>query len=349
MSVPDGGLFFETTALVKNIVSGPETKGGILDSAMRFDVLATSKFARCEFEHVMMACYNTVIGSLRKYVRQNQPIPFNDLFGDALDFLPAPRVAGGESLLAMLTVNLKDRFGNDLVTARRVILELEGELNNVLACFLVVGSREVRDDFDLDAASCCAWPAGFPGRARCEHHPGENCRLKLSVIDKREGFFDCVRALRDSSLDEARGLKKIYQELQAAAGLKLLQMIGTYPGDFGDVIIFWEVPAGWAVLTRDRSFKLMSKYRSDVAVYRIRARRHQLSEPVEIHFSVNRRKGTLRNYSMSGALIHLPGPPLQLKSYVELRSATLGVRRARVIRRGEERGTYGLYFPGKIK
>jgi hypothetical protein len=350
------GLFFETTALVKNVAAGPNVRTGIAQTAKPFKILATSSFARCEYFHVMSACYGTVIGALRRFPSLDQIAPFNDIYQDALEVLPVPRVPGGDSLLGMLTLSLKDRFKNSLITRRQVIHELEGERSNVLASVFVLNDgREIADHLaDIDRCSCCCWPAGFPGRPTCDSEPGPSCRLQTTVLGKRDLFIQSVQRLKESRLDEAHGLAKLYPELEVASGLDLLRLVGESPGDFGDIVLFWEVPTKWAVLTRDRSFSVMADLReSDIRVFKIRSARVKSRERVKLTISGRVTFGRLINHSVSGVLVEIDDSyRIRKNDLIEVESTSLlpartgKLKRSVLVGRGKIR--HGIYFPGRI-
>lgn len=217
--------------------------------------------------------------------------------------------------------------------------------------FLVCGLR-IRDDLNVDGCSCCSWPAGYPGRPRCEGVPADYCHLKQTVLGRRKEFLASVKTLGDSVLDEAPGLTRIYRDLESAHGLGLLRMVGSAPGDFGDVVIFWEVPERWAILTRDRSFQLMKKHRSEIRVFRIRAMRYEVSdEPVDVVYRSQTFSGLLKNYSVTGALIESSIRGAKKNSKVEVRSPTLGIKRGVIMRTdaSQSASRWGVYFPGKIR
>jgi len=183
--------------------------------------------------------------------------------------------------------------------------------------------------------------------------PGTHCRLKEMVISQRNDFLLSIKTIAQARREESEYLTRKLPEFETLNGIELLRCLGEKPHHVGDVVIFWEVPGKWTVLTKDRSFSLLREaHRRDLGVFIVRARRYPCEEPC----SIARREGgeesfagVLKNYSASGALLSLPGAVLRAHEKVQLRSAIVGIRDARVVRHDLNKGSaeFGLHFVGK--
>jgi len=120
-------------------------------------------------------------------------------------------------------------------------------------------------------------------------------------------FIGSVQTMANAKREESVWLKANLENLLALEGLLLMREVGHKPNIFGDIVIFWEVPAGWTILTRDASFVILrDKHRPDILVYRIRAPRITGSTSCAIQLvsmSGSKVTGTLSNHSSSGACI----------------------------------------------
>jgi hypothetical protein len=93
--------------------------------------------------------------------------------------------------------------------------------------------------------------------------------------------------------------------------LALIELIGRKPGPFGDIIIFWEVPDGWILLTRDKTFSLLKEgMNRDLTVYYVRPPREtcNLQCVIQNPAGGNDYSGTLLNRSATGVALSTQVP-----------------------------------------
>ncbi|MEK6280362.1 MAG: PilZ domain-containing protein [Acidobacteriota bacterium] len=87
------------------------------------------------------------------------------------------------------------------------------------------------------------------------------------------------------------------------------KLVGKHPGHVGDLIIFWEVPDAWTILTRDSSFKILKEaHRKNLTVYKVRRPRLPSGRDCVIHTSrlAQPYKGILINYNSEGVRVKVP-------------------------------------------
>ena len=122
-------------------------------------------------------------------------------------------------------------------------------------------------------------------------------------------FLATATTLAQAKREESRHILKILERLQAAEGKPLLELLGKHRAQVGDLIIFWEVPDGWTILSRDRTFEILkNKYRAGIDFYMVRLPRYASG-----HRCMIRRDGiaedvggVLMNYNARGARVQAP-------------------------------------------
>src|ERR1043165_5482443 len=152
------GLFFETSALIRNVVAGPEVKAGILHAARSFSILGSSCFVHDECVVVLRGAYNTVIDAVRRVLNPDRPRRFSDIWQDAVDIVGTPNLPGGNKMCVYLEAALRRKLKSELVTPREIVSLLEGQRENALESIFFIGDRDIlRESRLIDQSSCCGW------------------------------------------------------------------------------------------------------------------------------------------------------------------------------------------------
>ena len=186
----------------------------------------------------------------------------------------------------------------------------------------------------------------------CSPEPSDGCKLKMLCLDRRTEFLDSVRTLADAKREESKWLRDRVHLLEVLQGMLMLAMVGGSPGNFGDIIIFWEVPAHWLILTRDKTFSLLqSKHRPEVSVSRIRLPRTEVDVPCEINTLFDKRfttSGVLKNFNALGACVAAPERIGRKGTQITLKATPWPVpRHGRITRAQRELGRviHGIRIP----
>jgi hypothetical protein len=178
-------------------------------------------------------------------------------------YLMGKYFSGGPSLFIALQAKLYEMFDNKLVTPTMLQNVLGGLQKTAQSGF--IGKSNLSDK-----SSCGVWGENGSCR-RCDSEPGDACHLKDICVAMREEFLDAADTLSRARREESAWLGKHMDDMRQAEGKSLLELIGRHPGHVGDLVIFWEVPDGWTVLTRDRTFRILQKaHRSGIKVHILR-------------------------------------------------------------------------------
>jgi hypothetical protein len=157
---------------------------------------------------------------------------------------------------------------------------------------------------------------------------------------------------------ESGWLKNNLEHLRTLEGKALLEFIGKHPGHVGDLIIFWEVPDGWTILSRDRAFQILTdKHRNEIDFFMVRMPRYTSSKACKLRHESEAAEieGVLDNYNSQGARIHAPGITARARQRMIIQSEKLGTRVGEVtkfhkpssveeVERNKLRPTFGLKF-----
>jgi hypothetical protein len=212
-------------------------------------------------------------------------------------------------------------FDNKLVTPTMLKNVLEGFRQMVQIDF--IGKHNLSDK-----SSCGVWSGH--GSCHCGPEPGEACRLKDICVTMRAELLAAAHTLAGARREESAWLLKNIERLLMAEGKPLLELMGRHPGHVGDLIIFWEVPDGWKVLTRDRTFRILKEaHREEIEVHILRLPRMEGSGKCQVRFqnAEEEFEGVLVNYTAKGARVRLPSVVVRRRDLVTITAPELGSSR----------------------
>lgn len=265
-AVEGAGLFLETSAHIARLLGSLEMARGVLELCRRFPSVGTSQFVLDEFVAVIGGLYSAASGAIRSVTSQSRSRTFSELWSEAVHLLPA-YFPGGGKLLSQIVAGLGGRYGEREIAPVEVANFLDGQ-RRLLLEIVSLGMDPCQPMEIFDSSSCCVWSAG---PTECAVEPAEHCRLKALCLDRRNAFLAAISTLARSSREESAWLKRNYKAIKESGNMDLLRLVAEHPGQFGDVVIFLEVPEAWALLTRDRTFRILGKlHRSDMIIYHLR-------------------------------------------------------------------------------
>jgi len=299
-------LFLETSAQIIRLYNAGDFGRGIENDIERFREAGSSSFVFAEFDRVVGRLYRIIAESFDKIPNQDRPARFKELWGTAQSLLPF-YLPGGPTFLSMLVTDLSEKYVDRLPTAREVANFVRAEERLARESFYIAGNKDMRATGRIaDRSKCCVWDV-----MTCTSTPAPECRLKLTCIEERKTFLESVETLAFRKREESAWLNKNLDKIRSAYNLALLSIVGSKPGHFGDIVIFWEVPAGWFVLTRDKTFlELQRAHRPDLTIWTVRCRRTQVSSQCEVTNVTKGMSGVveLRNASATGVAAEAKTP-----------------------------------------
>lgn len=290
-------LFLETSAQIQRLVGCPEMQKGInaLVYAEPKPRIGTSATVKREFDHTYVGLFGKLKQAALAIPKRASPVPFENLLleiqGQVGSYYP-----GGPNFLIYICTTLAARFGGETFTVNRLLSVLDSEKEKLELGFLA--------DELFDKSSCTVWETRGP--CVCET-TGADCRLREMAVDNRENFLATAVTLAGAGRDESRHINRILDRLQTTEGKALLELLGKHRAHVGDPLIFWEVPEGWTILSRDVTFKIFrDKHRTDIDFYMVRLPR--IRSDTACTFRLNGEttniSGTLLNHNAKGARIH---------------------------------------------
>ncbi|HEX8501804.1 MAG TPA: hypothetical protein VF659_14570 [Pyrinomonadaceae bacterium] len=331
----------ETSAQILRVAGSPMLQSGINDLVYSSGQVGTSAAVEREFENVYIRFMDSVASATRMLAGPSRSQLFEELWPEVEDLLPM-FYPGGHKLLQRLTAWMFLKFGGQLVTPTFLLGVLEGHKEDLRAGFL--------GPVVADKSSCGVWATR--GSCDCAPEPGEHCRLKEICVTKRRQFVISARRLADARprRDESKWLDANFDRLDKARGMALLEILGKHPGPVGDIVIFWEVPDGWTILTRDKTFRILQEaLRARLKVYIVRLPRENSGGRCRIRpeAAAGWEEADLLNYTPRGARIRAPTVTLQVDESVILASPKFSEeRRGNVIYVDKaDRSVVGIKFP----
>jgi len=292
-------LFLETSAQFHRL-TGPDlirdTINVMIDGS---DKVGTSWYVEREFKYVYIGFFDTVAGEVRKLSHLSRPRKFWEMWLE-VDYQLPKYYAGGPKVFLWLSKTLSEalaeEFGNELVTPLTLLNRVVGHKEFLLANFIK------RKDF-FNKSSCGVWDK--PHSCSCGPDPDADCRLKEVGVEMRSDFLAAAETLSRSNCSESKWLKENLPRLEAAHGKALLDLMGEHRDYVSDIVIFWEVPDGWTILTRDRAFGILQEaLRDEVKVYTLRLPREASGEKCQVRpQAAPEAEGVLINYNAKGARI----------------------------------------------
>jgi hypothetical protein len=297
----DEGLFLETKAQIIRLIGSNEMKRGILDLMNDFDKVGSSQFVQNKFEAILGELYQSIADAMGRVQGQHRPQAFDDLWTEAAELL-SPYIYDGLNLLSIISMKLAFRYSQRLIAPIEIKNFIEGQRLALLGSFLY------GDEF-FDRSSCCVWQS--KGLIQCSTGPSPNCRLKLICINGREEFIATIRTLASLSGEDSKWLKTNLHNLIKMSDLELMETVGSNPEHFGDLIVFWEVPDKWTILTRSETFSILQHtHRPKISIYWVRLPRIISENTCVVQTAASSRlpqQATLLNYNSMGVCIAADG------------------------------------------
>jgi hypothetical protein len=346
-------LFLETSAQFHRL-TGPRSIRDTINQLIRdADSVSTSWYVEREFEYVYGGFLDSVMGEVRKLPNLSRPREFWEMWLD-VDYQMRLHYLGGPKFFWSLGVALHKEFSMKPVSPTRLINELGGRREHLLKNFYK------GTDF-FNKSSCGVWDK--PCSCKCGPEPGDACRLKEIGVAMRDKFLAAAVALGGANCSESKWLRDNYDFLEAAHGKALLELLGRHRDHVSDIVIFWEVPDGWTILTRDRAFRKMQKKLRNNAlkVYDLRLPRHPSDRECVVRLeSAPEEGGVLINHNAKGARIRATPvfvKRLKVRQLVTVSASEFGSRESpelgnsrqgRVVYRDDlDESVFAVRFPSK--
>jgi hypothetical protein len=336
--LPDA-LFMETSALILRLAGAPGMQRGIdelVDSAGR---VGTSAAVKREFESVYVKFYDSLAEAAGMLPDPSRDRPFEALWAEMEDMLPL-FYPGGHKLLSRLARMTHVELGGRFVSPEY--------LQNVFKAYKQKLEQEGIPEIISDKSTCGVW--GGRGSCPCAPEPGDDCRLKEICVTMRSDFIASAKTLSEAGREESKWLSNNFPRLDNAYGKELHRVLGEHPGPVGDLIIFWEVPDGWTILTRDRTFRILGEaHRRQLGVYIARRARAAGGGQCRIRPEAAEvwDQGDLLDYDAKGVCVRAPSAALAKGMRVSVTSPKFGdERRGKVayVDR-DDPSVFGIKFP----
>jgi hypothetical protein len=297
---PPTTLFLETSAQIQRLVGTQQMQDGIneLIYADPKPKIGTSATVKREFDHTCIGIFRKLEQAALTLSKPASLVPFEDLLLEIKGQV-GPYYPGGPDFLLYIYTKLSAKFGAQLFTVNRVRAVFDGLKEQLKLRFL-------QGEF-FDKSSCGVWETR--GTCLCDAKPGAHCLLEEIAIENREDFLASATTLAGAKREESRHIKKILDRLKTIEGKALLELLGKHRAHVGDLIIFWEVPDGWTILSRDLTFKILSdKHRPSIDFYMVRLPRIQSDAPCKLRPDdmLSDVDGVLVNHNAKGARIRAP-------------------------------------------
>jgi hypothetical protein len=297
---PPAKLFLETSAQFLRLQGQqPELKRQIVelieDAQKSGSVIGTSAHVKREFDYVYAGFFKEVegrIASLPDPTRQRQ---FDELWSEVLGLMP-PFYPGGHRLLEGLTITFMGKYAG-----RRVPPTFIQNIVTLIKADLKGGF--FNGTIFFDNSSCEVWETRG-SCSKCDPDPDHECRLRNTSVANRANFLASATTMAGARRTESKWFKKNLERLQGAEGKALHALLGKNPNAVGDLVIFWEVPDGWTILSRDRTFQILAAtHRKEVGFYLVRLPRRNSNQPCKVRAASagGEVDGTLINYNAKGA------------------------------------------------
>jgi hypothetical protein len=323
------------------------------------DRVGTSWYVEREFKYVYGKFFDSVIREVRKLSHLSVPRKFWDMWLE-VDYQLRKHYSGGPKvylwLVTTLSEGLTEEFGNEPITPVTLFNKVVGHKE------ILLGNFVKREDF-FDKSSCGVWNKSCS--SRCDSEPGPDCRLKEIGIEMRSEFLAATETLSRSNCSESKWLRENLPRLEAAPGKALLDLMGEHRDYVSDIVIFWEVPDGWTILTRDYAFGILQKALRDkdnvIKVYILRLPRDASGQKCTVQpKAAPEAEGVLINYNAKGARVSADPvfvKRLRKREHVTISTKEFGAdeapelgdsRDARVVYRDEnDESVFAVRFPSE--
>jgi hypothetical protein len=349
---PPSALFLETTAQILRFQGTPEIQGDIkrvIDATKKnAGRIGTSAHVKREFDYVINEFFREVQERIGLLPDQAKDQPCNRLWREVEGLMPIFFI-GGYSLLQNLSAIIYTLYGGRLV--RPIFLQ------NVVDGLKEIAVRSFVGEILDDKSTCEVWKLPGGSCSLCGTEPSERCRLKDTCVINRTNFLASTTTLAQAGCAESKWLKNNLETLRKLEGKALHEFLGKHPGHLGDSIIFWEVPDGWSILSRDIAFQtLRDEHRKEIEFLMVRIPRKESGNSCKIRpqGSDDEVDGVLDNYNSRGARVHAPEIRLRARQRIALEAQELGSRGGEVTKfrerslaeeaREKARPTFGLKF-----
>jgi hypothetical protein len=329
-------------------LTGPEVFQKIIEELISSsDRVGTSAHVKREFDYVYGGFFRTVMFNVKRLPDLITERRISGMWMDVHQLMPK-HFRGGSSVFTSIGMTLAERIGTRSI-APMMLLNLLGGLRQMM-----LGGFYWGESFS-DKSSCGVWKESPD--CYCGPVPGDKCKLKEICIESRANFIASVGTLARAGREESKWLKNNLPLLEKARGKELMQILGDHPGHVGDPVIFWEVPDGWTILTRDLTFKILQKAhrKEQIKACILRLPREEGGGECTIlpDSSAEEIKGILLNHNAQGARIRAPKGSVRSRQRVTVtalafRSNGAGdkTREGRVLYFDrEDRSVFAVRFP----
>jgi hypothetical protein len=357
---PPAALFLETSAQILRL-RGRHSKirNGINDliNATRLNSgqIGTSAQVIREFHYVINGFFDAVRKRIALLDDRETDRPFEELWTEVRDDLMPMVFPGGRSLL--------EDLGDSLTNLYQGRLMRSAFLDSVVATLrvdMLRGFRAIlRQTRVFDMSTCDVWEPPHGSCSKCKEEPSHECRLKETAVINRGNFVASLETLAAARRAESEWIKANLETLRQLEGKALHEFVGKHAGHVGDPIIFWEVPDGWTILSRDRTFEILrDAHRTEIKFFMVRIPRKQSGEActLELEGIADAVEGTLDNYNSKGARIHAPSLTVRENQRIIIEAGNALSRREGAVtkfyepssreeeEKNEARPTFGLKF-----
>jgi hypothetical protein len=354
---PPTALFLETSAQILRL-QGPaliqkEIRALIDDTRKNSGRIATSAHVKRECHNVVNGFFDSVQARIALLTDPETERPIEQLWREIRDIQMPMFFSGGRSLLDDLGDYITDLYKGRWVRPKY--------LDSVVATYrdrVISGFKAFKIDQVFDRSTCEVWESSGHSCSLCDIQFSPKCRLKDTCVADRTNFLASAKTLAEAGLAESKWLKKNLETLKALEGKGLHEFLGKHPGHVGDAIIFWEVPDGWTILSRDRAFRILrDEHRKEVGFFMVRIPREKSGKPCVLRpaDAAEDVEGTLDNYNSQGARVYAPGMTVRARQRMSIQAKELSSRDGEVTRfhepssveeaqRNAMRPTFGLKF-----
>jgi len=298
----------------------------LIDTTRAFGQIGTSRHVKQEFFYVYGGFFATVEGAIRGLDAMKEA-PFSDLWEDVQESMPQG-YPGGYKIFEHLSNEMLLAYGKRSATRTFVRNVVGAYKEDIFSGFI--------DENVSDHSSCDVWEAPPGSCSLCDIEPSDDCRLQDTCVINRANFLASATTLAGAGRKESKWLKKNLDTLHNLEGKPVHEFLGKHPGHAGDLIIFWEVPDDWVILSRDVTFKILKKaHREEIDFFMVRLPRQVGDKACTVRIADDETAqalpGTLKNFSSTGARIHAPGFAVRVGQRIEITADNLETRVGEVI------------------
>ena len=296
------GLFLETSAQIDRFLACEPIRKDIRRLCAKFDRVGTSAFVAAEFDEVVGKFMLAAQEALCCVPNPDKRREFSDIWlevGQALPFKYR-----GKSLATQFALHMARRHKEPL-TPNFLINTIRSQWEILQTAFYRVGKWDMRQCHTVfDGTTCCLWKREEePACVHPKAHVG--CRLGETCWKNRQVFESAVRMLSNKRVSERRALTEALEKLvKCQDSFEYLSTVTAVPNAFGDILIFFEVPDGWSLLTKDHAYEFLNEHHgSELDVLRVRFPRKRRTVSCRVRTEAGEVAARVRNVSPNGLLI----------------------------------------------